>query len=196
MTIREIADTAGVSTDTVTRKAKELFPTIFEKGKITRLSQAQSIEVMKVIRKVNFVELPQTREAPTQLAEAGGLSQRDIDLISAIVSRTVAMTIQQLDLRLSKIEERVEERQALLPAPKVSDRDSIREIVNKEAVRSRREQGKVWNELYDRCYYLHMGNLKLQATNAKAKSVLDHIDKVGLSSEVLAVALDLWGIRG
>lgn len=159
---------------------------------MTRLSQAQSIEVMKGIRKLNFVELPQNREVLPQIAEVGSLSPRDLDLISAIVSRTVAMTIQQLDLRLSKIEERVEERQALLPAPKVSDRDSIRELVNKEAARSNKEQSLVWNELYDRCYYLRMGNLKLQAKNAKAKSVLEHIDKIGLSGEVLAIALDLW----
>jgi DNA-binding Lrp family transcriptional regulator len=196
MTMREIADAAGVSVDTASRKAKELFSAKFMQGKKVVLAQREAVEVMKQLRKVNFVELPQNAEALPQSAEAASgssLTTRDLDLISAIVSRTVSMTIQQLDVRLSKIETRVEERQALLPAPKIADKDAIRQLVAKEAEFSSREHSSVWNELYTACYYRRMGNFKVQARNAGAKSVIDYIDSVGASGDVLAVAVDMWG---
>jgi hypothetical protein len=191
MTIREIADVAGVSIDTASRKAKELFPVRFQQGKRTDLTQREGIEVMKGLRKLNMVSLPQSAEVLPRSAEVAvgsTLTERDLQVIGTIVAAVMA----GLDGRVQKIESRVEERQALLPGPKMADKDAIRQLVAREASRSGREHSKVWNELYDRCYYLHLGNFKVQAKNNGAKSVIDYIDAKGMSGDVLAVALDLW----
>lgn len=131
--------------------------------------------------------LPLTNALGDQ-AVGSTLTERDLQIISTIV----ALTIQKLDVRMSNIESRVEERQALLPAPSLSDRDALRQIVAKEAARSGREERWVWNELYEVAYYHHLGNLKLRAKNSKAKSVLDYADSEGLCGQLLAIAIDKW----
>jgi hypothetical protein len=197
VTIKEIADFAQCSAETVRVKARELFPTKFEVGKKTVFTQKEAFAISQKLRIKGNVVAGNLEVAPENLEVASGssLTTRDLDLISAIVSRTVSMTIQQLDVRLSRIEGRVEERAALLPAPKISDKDAIRQLVAKEADFSRREHSSVWNELYTACYYRRMGNFKLQSKNAGSKTVLDYIDSIGLAGDVLAVAMDLWGTR-
>ncbi|MEI8095914.1 MAG: hypothetical protein WCG80_17020 [Spirochaetales bacterium] len=196
MTIKEMAEVAGVSANTVNRKARELFWDKFQQGKRATFTRSESVQIMAALRKKGFVELPQNEEVLRQneeVASGSSLTTRDLDLISAIVSRTVSMTIQQLDVRLAKIEGRVEERAALLPAPKIEDKDAIRQLVAKEAEFSHREHSSVWNELYTACYYRRMGNFKVQAKNAGARSVIEYIDSIGVAGDVLAVAVDLWG---
>lgn len=199
MTIREIANTAGCNEKTVKRIVAEKLPGRMQHGKVTRFTWEEAHFLMSILPKKNMVSnlgqmsSVQGANVLSEQAVGSSLTTRDLDLISAIVSRTVSMTIQQLDVRLSKIETRVEERQALLPAPKVSDKDAIRQAVAREAEFSQREHSSVWNELYTACYYRRMGNFKLQAKNSGAKSVIDYVDAQGLSGDVLAVALDLWG---
>lgn len=69
MTTREIAETAGVSIDTVSRKIKEMYPDRISHGKTTRLIQAEAITVMTELRKKNFVELPQNAGVVPQNAD-------------------------------------------------------------------------------------------------------------------------------
>jgi hypothetical protein len=195
MTIKEIAEFAQCSAETVRVKAREMFPTKFEVGKKTVFTQKEAFAISQKLRIKGNVVPGNLEVAPENLEVASGssLTSRDLDLISAIVSRTVSMTIQKLDVRLAKIEGRVEERAALLPAPKVEDKDAIRQLVAKEAEFSHREHSSVWNELYTACYYRRMGNFKVQAKNAGARSVIEYIDSIGVAGDVLAVAVDLWG---
>ena len=60
----------------------------------------------------------------------GNLTEKDIEMISIIVSKTVSETVKALDSRMSNIENKYEERKSLLPAPKLSDRDNLRQIIN------------------------------------------------------------------
>jgi len=201
MTINELARTAGCNEKTVRRIVSEKMPGRIQHGKITRFTWQEAHDLMAILPKKNLVldsgqmsgQMSDVRPQVAEVASGSSLTSRDLDMISAIVSRTVAMTIQQLDVRLSKIEGRVEERAALLPAPKIEDKDAIRQLVAKEAEFSHREHSSVWNELYTACYYRRMGNFKVQAKNAGARSVIEYIDSVGVAGDVLAVAVDMWG---
>lgn len=203
MTIKEIAITAGCDEKTVRRIVKQKMPGKIVNGKKTIFSRAESEMVMEWIPKSNMVgNLGQMTEQPRtnargfdQSASGPTLTARDLEIISAIVSQTVAATIHQLDVRMAKIESRVEERQALLPAPDISDRDAIRQLVNKQAAKTGLPQFEIWRELYDACYYRHLGNFNQQAKNSGAKNTLDYIDSIGKCGDVLSVALSIWGAK-
>lgn len=66
MTTREIAETAGVSIETASRKIKEMYPDRVINGKATRLVQSEALCVMSELRKKNFVEPMQNEKLPMQ----------------------------------------------------------------------------------------------------------------------------------
>lgn len=192
MTVREIAEIAGVGIDTVIRKGKELYPGKFENGKKTVFNQKESIHIMGEIRKKGFIQPSQNAEVPSQNAEVtGSLSPRDLDLISAIVSRTVAMTIQQLDVRLQKIENRVEERQSLLPAPQIKPRDNVSKMVREQAQKTGADYVTVYGILYKEFSYRTNSNPRECAKN-RGMSIIDYIDSEGQIETLEAIAIDLW----
>ena len=122
MTTKEITEAAGVSVDTVQRKAKELFPEVIRQRKKSNYTQKQAIEIMTALRKVNFVELPQNAEE---------LPQNTADLDRAFKAAIIGIyaMVSSLDARMTKIENKIEERKALLPAPHVKPRDHKNMIV-------------------------------------------------------------------
>ena len=67
MTVKQMAEVAGVSKDTVLRKVKELYPERIKNGKATNLIQTEAVCVMKELRKKNFVEPLQNAEVATQM---------------------------------------------------------------------------------------------------------------------------------
>lgn len=68
--MRQIAEAAGVSRDTVERAVKRLFPTATQKGVEAVFGQSDAESVMRAVRKVNMVSLPRSAEALPQPAEA------------------------------------------------------------------------------------------------------------------------------
>lgn len=66
MTIKQIAEAAGVSAETVSRKVKELFPERVKNGKTTNLIQQEAVIIMTEIRKKNFVLPLQNEDVPLQ----------------------------------------------------------------------------------------------------------------------------------
>ncbi len=69
MTTREIADAAGISSERVRIKAREMFPTKFAKGKKTDFDERESFAIMAELRKKNFVQPPRDKEVPPQNKE-------------------------------------------------------------------------------------------------------------------------------
>ena len=69
MTIKQMAEVAGVSQDTVTRKVKEMYPARVRNGRPTNLIQSEAITVMAELRKKNFVSPLQNAEVSLQNAE-------------------------------------------------------------------------------------------------------------------------------
>lgn len=193
MTIRELAEAAGCNEKTVRRIVNEKMPGKIVNGKVTRFDWTEAHALMKLLPKKNMVDLGhnlgQMPEVAPQNTEGSTLSARDLDLISAIVSRTVAMTIQQLDLRLSKIEERVEERQALLPAPQIKPRTHVNQIVRQYADRVGMDFQSAWTDLYREFGYRTNTAPKV-AAKKRDMGVLDYLESEGLIETLEAVALD------
>lgn len=69
MTTRQIAEAAGVSVETVTRKIRELCPEEVKNGKPTNLPQPKALRVMSELRKTGFVAPIQNDEVPRQNGE-------------------------------------------------------------------------------------------------------------------------------
>lgn len=69
MTVREIADIAGVSPETVRAKTKELFPGKIKNGKRTVFLQKEAVVIMAELRKKGFVQPTENLELPTENVE-------------------------------------------------------------------------------------------------------------------------------
>jgi hypothetical protein len=119
------------------------------------------------------------------------LTEKDIEFISIIVSRTVAETIKSLDNRMSNIENKYEERRSLLPAPKLSDRDNLRQLINTYSNCNSFSYASVWNMLYKEVYYRMNVNLKERAENRNITAI-DYADQEGLIPEILSIALEIF----
>jgi DNA-binding transcriptional regulator YhcF (GntR family) len=66
MTVREIAEFAGVSVQTVRRTAELNVGYVFEKGKKAEFSEKESIEIMRELKKKGFVQPVQNGQVPVQ----------------------------------------------------------------------------------------------------------------------------------
>lgn len=190
MTTKEIAEAAGVSTDTVIRKAKELYPLKFEHGKRAVFLQKEAIAIMAYLRKKGFVELPQNASDLTQNASV--LTEKDLSIISALTAGIVSQIMANLDKRVEKIEGRIEQRQALLPAPQIKSRDHISMIVRAYCKAQDRDFSDAWNELYREHAYRTNTNPKAAARN-RAMTTLDYIEAEGMIETLEAIALDVFG---
>jgi len=181
MTTKQMADAAGVSTDTVTRKIKELFPQLVENRKKTVLNQGQALKVMSEIRKVNFVQPQNALELPQTASDAR------LDRLEAITEKLL-LTMGNMMLAMQSNQKPVE--QASLPAPKLSSRDELRMIVNKASKTSGDYSG-AWKTLYTEIYYrLHI-NATERAKNAKTTAI-EILDAEGLLDSAVAIAKEIF----
>ena len=74
MTVKELANVAGVSTDTIRREISKTFPTAVKKGVKTDLTNDQSKIIMSHVKKRNMVSVPtQNADVPTQNADVMGM---------------------------------------------------------------------------------------------------------------------------
>jgi hypothetical protein len=192
MTTKEIAEVAGVSVDTVQRKGRELFPGKYSQGKRVVFIKDEAVALMKELRKKNFVELPQNAEVLPQNADVSYLSAKDIALISQIVSATVAETIKRLDGRMEKIETRIDQRAALLPAPQIKPRDNINKIVRDWVGKTGGDHREAWNSLYRDFGYRTNTNPSICAKN-RGMTILDYIEAEGQIDVLEAVAIEIYG---
>lgn len=190
MTVKEMAEVAGVSKDTVLRKIKEIYPERIKNGKATNLIQTEAVYVMKELRKKNFVEPLQNAEVATQNAKVSFLSEKDIAIISQIVSVTVSETIKALDGRMTNIEQKIEQRKILLPAPQLDARAHIKKMIDEYVSRNKIEHGDAYRYLYREFFYRTKCNATLCAKNRGMKTI-DYIDEEGMIETLEAIALEV-----
>lgn len=122
------------------------------------------------------------------------LSQKDIEVISTIVSVTVAETIKQLDGRMTNIEQKIEERKALLPAPEMNPRDSINMLVREYASRNGISFSTAYSELYRHFNYTYNCNVNVSAKN-RDMPIIDYIESEGMIEKLEAVAIKIFRQR-
>ena len=116
------------------------------------------------------------------------LSQKEIEMITKIVSVTVSETMRQLDNRVNTIEKRIEERQALLPAPDIAPRDRINMIMRQYASNNGKGFQEVYNDLYRRFNYTHKCNVNVAAKN-RGMPIIEYIEVEGMIEDLEAVAV-------
>lgn len=127
--------------------------------------------------------------AQKQPGVRGTLSERDIAMISQIVAITVSQTIKALDGRISAIEEKVEERKALLPPPSISPRSNINRIVREYAHRENIEYSTAWRRLYSSFTYRTHTDIVRCAKN-RGMDTLEYAELEGHIDMLEAVAVD------
>ena len=184
MTTKEIAEAAGVSVDTVQRKVREMFPAEVQSRKATNLTQAKAIKVMAEIRKINFVSpLPQ---------DAVALPQDAVALDSAFKMALITLTAmaQGMEARLSKIENKIEQRQALLPAPQIPPRSNVVKIVREYATKNEIDYSMAFTKLYREFGYRTHTDPRKAAGN-RGVPIIDYIDTEGMMGTLEAVAMEM-----
>ena len=192
MTTKEIAEIAGVSERTVRRIAENEVGYVYEKGKKAIYTEKEAIEIMSLARKQGFIQPRQNAVVPRQNADVESiLSDRDIAIISKIVSVTVSETMKALDNRVAKIETRIEQRQALLPAPQVDSRTHITMIVNDFVSKTGRDHRDIYNQLYREYGYRTHCNASLSAKNRGMK-IIDFIESEGQIEILESIAMEIF----
>lgn len=130
-----------------------------------------------------------TNPIPIISQTSSTLTERDIELISKVVSVTVAKTIEELDKRMNKIESRIDERQALLPPMKKDARSHINELVRNYANAHNMQYSKVFNMLYKEYGYRTHTNPSISAKNSNM-TVIAYIEKQDKIELLESIAMD------
>lgn len=116
------------------------------------------------------------------------LTPRDLNLISSLIKGIFG----ELDSRMVKIETRIEERQALLPAPDIKPRDAINKLVRDFATKHNLTYSVVWQNLYTDFNYRHKVNVNTCAKN-RGVAIIDYIETEGMIDQLHAVAIKILG---
>jgi hypothetical protein len=197
MTIKEIAEVAGVSYPTVHRAVSKIYQGKMKDGKKTDLSYEEAVKVMKALRKKNFVSPIQNEQVSSQNEN---LELSDYELNRAFrlamvnmnnLAQSLANKTDELDKRISNIEVQTEKRKALLPPPQIKPRDHINMIVREHAQKTGRKYRDVWSELYKQFSYRTNTDPRTCAKN-RNMGILDYIEIEGFIETLEAIAIDVF----
>ena len=128
---------------------------------------------------------------PVEIPAGSTLTEKDIHLISAVVSMTVSETIKRLDGRMSAIEDKIETRTALLPAPQMKPRDHINKIVREYAHAKGISFTDAWSRLYRDFGYRTNSNPSTAAKN-RSMTIIDYIEAEGQIDILESVAMEIF----
>lgn len=180
MTTREIAEAAGVSSETVRAKGKELFPAKFSAGRKTEFNQKEAIAIMAELRKRGFIQPTENLEVPTndRITRLETLVAAQIGL----VDRLIMLSAQNNGV--------AQNAQKQIEAPPLATRDELRRIVNKAGQASGDFRG-AWQMLYQEIYYRLHRNVRECAKN-RNMDTLDYIDEEGILQDAVAIAREVF----
>ena len=199
MTIKELAKFTGKTERTVqmwVKKTGEKISSVGEKissaghGKVVDYSVDEVEQILlnsSMSKDAVSILMQNARQNKKQTST---LTERDVELISSIVSLTVAKTIEQLDNRMKKIENRIEERQALLPARKKDSRAHITELVRNYAFNHNMSYNNVYSLLYREYGYRTHSNPTVSAYNRHVTTI-EYIEQSGNIEILESIAIEM-----
>lgn len=189
MTVKQISEITRANEKTIREKIKELYPNLIKKGKKTILNDSQVESVLIVLKKTGIIELGKSSE---ELGKSSDVTTMN-DVLTSLnaLIQTVTIQSQNYEKRFNEIENKIEDRKILLPAPKKSDRDNLNQIIRSYAKNNELNFGEVWGKLYQEVYYRLNINLKIKAKNKKM-SIIDFAENEGLLPELLSIALEVF----
>lgn len=186
MTVKELAEVAGVSNENVRKVGKRLFPGMSQNGIKTIYTENQSLCIMREVRKKNLVSVPtQSVGVPTQSVKAN-----DIDNAFKLAIVTLTDLYKKQDERISNIEKAIETRKALLPPPKMSTRSHITKLVREYATKNDVSYRDAWINLYMDYGYRTNTNPTKCAKN-REMSTIDYLDAEGQIEVLESVAMEM-----
>ena len=181
MTAREIAEIAGLSVDTVQKKIKELYPENVEQRKRTVLNKTQSIEIMKELRKKNFILPQNSADLPQNSAD------NRLDRLEQLMEKLLLVTGNLLQIQQSN---QTQEKRVLLPAPQLDARAHIKKMIDEYVSRNGIEHSDAYRYLYREFFYRTKCNASLCAKNRGMKTI-DYIDDEGMIETLEAIAMEV-----
>lgn len=203
MTVKELASFTGKDERTVQRwikKAGDKMSAIGDKmsvaghGKVVdyTIDEVEQILLNSSMSKdaVSILMENARQNKPVIQNQTSTLTERDVELISSIVSLTVAKTIEQLDNRMKNIENRIEERQALLPARKKDSRAHITELVRNYAFNHNMNYNNVYSMLYREYGYRTHSNPTVSAYNRHITTI-EYIEQSGNIEILESIAIEM-----
>ena len=198
MTTREIAEAVGKTERCVQGWAKrtgEKIASISEKiaavqktGKPADYDLNETCGIIETGMGKNAASLyrENAKNAKTP-AKDSTLTARDMEVIGGIVSSIM----ENLNARIGNIEQRIQQRQALLPAPQIKPRDNVSKIVRQYATDNNMEYRQAWGELYREYGYRTNSNPTVSARN-RGMPIIDYIEAEGMIGTLESIAID-WG---
>ena len=188
MTTKQIADTAGVTTEAVRQAGKKFYPHKMVKGKQTKWTRDECEVLLKYIRKKNFVgEAPSGLEETSKQLASGDLGQ----LISEAVGQALAPILGEMRGRIQALEEKAEEKQPLLPPP-VDPRSELNRIIRKYSSDNGNPYAWVWTSLYKEYRDRYHVDIPLRAKNI-GMSPMEYAEAEDLMLQLVGLARHLYG---
>lgn len=188
MTVREIAEIAGVSTETVRIKTRELFPEKIKNGKRTVFLQKEAVKIMADLRKKGFVQATENLEVPTKNLEVKSLDVNNrLDRLEQLVEKLLLVTGNLLQVQQSN---QTQEKRVLLPAPQLDARAHIKKMIDEYVSRNGIEHSDAYRYLYREFFYRTHCNASLCAKNRGMKTI-DYIDDEGMIETLEAIAMEV-----
>jgi DNA-binding transcriptional regulator GbsR (MarR family) len=173
MTVKEIADALKVSTATISRAAKKLFPAIIKNGVKARFTKDQAYSIAADATPLQALQ---------QSAKVAKVAEVDYEQLAITIAKAVVIALRETAVPAQA--------QKQIAAPIISDRDTYRRAINKASHRTGIGQkelyGMVANELYYRCHV----NIRIKAKNS-GLSMIDVIENSGLLSDAISIANEM-----
>ena len=200
MTVNELATFCKKNKSTITRwvaKCNESLRNKLQNATTTEPADFTVDEVEEILLNssmskdaVSILMENARQNKPVIQNQTSTLTERDVELISSIVSLTVAKTIEQLDNRMKNIENRIEERQALLPARKKDSRAHITELVRNYAFNHNMNYNNVYSMLYREYGYRTHSNPTVSAYNRHITTI-EYIEQSGNIEILESIAIEM-----
>jgi len=191
MTIRELAEAAGCNEKTVRRITTEIFPNKIVNGKVTRFTWSEAHTVMDKLPKKNIVQnVGQMSEVA--LTNVRGNKNDHIDAFAKIAEAmsAIATVVKSIGDRVNVIEQKIEDRQSLLPAPGIDTKNHITKITREYAVRKNIKFPDAYGKLYREFGYRTHTNPCMAAKN-RGMTIIEYIESEGQLEILLAVAIEV-----
>lgn len=209
MTVNELAFFCGKNKSTVTRwiakcneslrnklqNATKVNPADYTIDEVEAILNASSMSRDAVSILMQNARNNQTlpgNDVSNSLSDKSSSLERAFEMM-AKAFETIAETQKMQENRLHKIEERIEERKSLLPAPQIKPRDHINMIVRSYVSESGMSYADCWRELYRQFGYRTNTNPKKCAEN-RGMGILDYIETEGQIEVLESVAMDIYDI--
>ena len=135
-----------------------------------------------------LMENARNQNLPAQVMQESVLTSKDMQMIGVIVGEIM----KTMESRVFNIEQKFEERKALLPPPKMEPRQQLRMIVNTYCGRTGCNFQEAYNDLYREFNYTYHVNVQLGARN-RNKNSLDYICRdLNMINELISIASKIF----